>query len=138
MAYTNTNDFALLVRNFRSDNEKAKAEALIEVIEDKLRMRAHQVGKDLDDMIDEGVIYESVLKGVVCGILVRSLNEDSNSPYASQITASANGYAQTYSPISNGDIFIKDNEYRTLGILKRRGSVVFHEMDGKPCSKAKL
>lgn len=138
MAYTKTEDFALMIRSFRNEDEKNKAEALIEVIEDKLRMKAHQVEKDLDDMINEGIIYESVLKGVVCGILVRCLNEDSTAPYASQITASANGYAQTYSPISSGDIFIKDNEYSTLGILKRKSGVIFHEIGGiSKCSKAK-
>lgn len=133
MAYTQTEDFALLVRKFRNEEEENKAEALIEVIEDKLRMKAHQVGKDLDEMIDNGAIYESVLKGVVCGILVRSLNEDTASPFASQITASANGYSQTYSPIATGDIFIKDNEFATLGILKRKSNVRFHEIGGKGC-----
>lgn len=125
--YTTIEDFETLIRPLK-EGEQAKVEKLLMIVEDKLRMRAHMLGKDLDVMIENGIIYNSVLVGTVCGIAMRYMNQDVVNPSASQMSQSANGYSISWSPISSGDIFIKDSEYSSLGLKTRAKKMKIHEM----------
>ena len=64
-------DLELLWRSLKFD-ERARAEALLEVVSNSLRVEAEKVGKDLDDMVAESVSFASVAKSVQVDIVART------------------------------------------------------------------
>ncbi|MBS7389007.1 MAG: hypothetical protein KIG33_01550, partial [Oscillospiraceae bacterium] len=64
MAYATVNDVIALFRALTPE-EQTRVTSLLPIVEDELRQRAHDVGKDLDDMIDNGDVLPNVVKSVV-------------------------------------------------------------------------
>lgn len=112
-----------LWRPLRFD-ERERAEALLAVVSDSLRVEAKKVGKDLDIMTGDPV-FANVLKSVVVDIVSRTLMTSTDSEPMTQESQSALGYtwSGTYL-VPGGGIFIKDSELKRLGLKKQRYGVV--------------
>ena len=108
------------------ETETTRAEKLLEVVSDSLRMEADKVGKDLDKMIAEKPSYfVNVVKSVVVDIVARTLMTSTDSEPMTQTTESALGYSFSGSYlVPGGGLFIKNTELSRLGLRKQRYGVI--------------
>ncbi|WP_413518441.1 phage Gp19/Gp15/Gp42 family protein [Carnobacterium maltaromaticum] len=108
------------------ETETTRAEKLLEVVSDSLRMEADKVGKDLDKMIAEKPSYfVNVVKSVVVDIVARTLMTSTDSEPMIQTTESALGYSFSGSYlVPGGGLFIKNSELNRLGLRKQRYGVI--------------
>ena len=77
MAYATVNDVIALFRALTPE-EQQRVTSLLPIVEDELRQRAHDVGKALDDMIDNGDVLPNVVKSVVVDVVARALMTPTN------------------------------------------------------------
>jgi hypothetical protein len=117
-------DISLLFRDLSSLEER-KASALLEIVSDSLRQEAKKVGKDLDEMIKNGEVYENVVKSVAVDIIARNLMTSTDSEPMEQFSQSALGYTAsgTYL-VPGGGLFIKKSELSRLGLKRQRIGVL--------------
>lgn len=117
-------DISLLFRDLSSLEER-KASALLEVVSDSLRQEAKKVGKNLDEMIKNGEVYENVVKSVAVDIIARNLMTSTDSEPMEQFSQSALGYTAsgTYL-VPGGGLFIKKSELSRLGLRRQRIGVL--------------
>ena len=117
-------DISLLFRDLSSLEER-KASALLEIVSDSLRQEAKKVGKDLDEMIKNGEVYENVVKSVAVDIIARNLMTSTDSEPMEQFSQSALGYpaSGTYL-VPGGGLFIKKSELSRLGLKRQRIGVL--------------
>ena len=59
-------------------SEKERAEALLPIVSDSLRMEAIKVGKNLDQMIEENPVLVNVAKSVTVDVVARTLMTSTN------------------------------------------------------------
>lgn len=118
--------------------EQTRAEALLPVVSDSLRVEAQKVGRDLDAMIaqdDTGALV-NVAKSVTVDVLARVLMTSTNAEPMSQMSQSALGYtvSGTYL-VPGGGLFIKKSELARLGLRRQRyGVMEFYDDDpGNNC-----
>lgn len=105
--------------------EIERAEELLKVISDSLRVEAGKVGKDLDAMTVESVSYANVVKSVTVDVVARTLMTSTDGDPMVQESQSALGYtwSGTYL-VPGGGLFIKDSELKRLGLKKQRFGVI--------------
>ena len=117
-------DISLLFRDLSSLEER-KASALLEVVSDSLRQEAKKVGKNRDEMIKNGEVYENVVKSVAVDIIARNLMTSTDSEPMEQFSQSALGYTAsgTYL-VPGGGLFIKKSELSRLGLRRQRIGVL--------------
>lgn len=117
-------DISLLFRDLSSLEER-KASALLEVVSDSLRQEAKKVGKNLDEMIKNGEVYENVVKSVAVDIIARNLMTSTDSEPMEKFSQSALGYTAsgTYL-VPGGGLFIKKSELSRLGLRRQRIGVL--------------
>lgn len=114
------NDIENLFRNLSHDEEK-KANYLLNVVSDSLRQEAKKVGKDLDEMIENGEIYKNVVKSVCVDVIARNLMTSTNSEPMEQVSQSALGYSFSGTfLVPGGGLFIKKSELARLGLRRQR------------------
>ncbi|HGI0924594.1 TPA: phage Gp19/Gp15/Gp42 family protein, partial [Streptococcus pyogenes] len=113
-------DVILLWRPLSVDELK-RANALLKVVSDTLRMEADKVGKDLDKTMVDKPYFVNVIKSVTVDIVARTLMTSTQGEPMSQESQSALGYtwSGTYL-VPGGGLFIKDNELKRLGLKKQR------------------
>lgn len=105
--------------------ETTRADALLPVVSDSLRMEAHKVGKNLDDMIEENPYLATVAKSVTVDVVARTLMTSTDSEPMTQMTESALGYSFSGSYlVPGGGLFIKKSELSRLGLRKQRIGVI--------------
>lgn len=123
-AYATVQDVATLWRPLSAD-ETTRATALLPVVSDVLRQEAHNLGRDLDTMIANGDVLESVVKSVTVDVTGRVLMESTNSEPQTQFSQSALGYSVsgTYL-VPGGGIFVKRAELARLGLKRQRYGVL--------------
>lgn len=131
-SFATIEDVTALYRNLTAA-EMARAEALLPVVSDSLRMEARKVGRDLDQMIDddETGVLASVAKSVTVDVLARVLMTSTNAEPMSQMSQSALGYSVsgTYL-VPGGGLFIKKSELARLGLRRQRyGVMEFYDDD---------
>lgn len=116
-------DVITLWRPLRAE-EIDRANALIPVILDSLRMEAKAVGKDLEELANDAG-YFNVLKSVVVDIVARTLMTSTDQEPMTQSSESALGYSWsgTYL-VPGGGLFIKRSELARLGLRKQRYGVI--------------
>ena len=103
--------------------EQERADALLTVISDALRVEAKGVGKDLDRMIaqDETGAMANVAKSVTVDILSRMLTAPTDEAAFSQFSQSALGYTASGTYLSpGGGLFIKKAELARLGLRRQK------------------
>ena len=127
--FATTNDVKDLWRNLKPD-ELGRAEKLLPIISDSLRMEADKVGRNLDYMISEKPYLSTVAKSVTIDVLARTLMTSTDSEPMTQESRSALGYtwSGTYL-VPGGGLFIKNSELARLGLKGQRRRAV--DMCGK-------
>ncbi|MDT1997237.1 phage Gp19/Gp15/Gp42 family protein [Carnobacterium divergens] len=123
--FATVEDIEALWRKLK-ESEITRAEKLLEVVSDSLRMEADKVGKDLDKMVAERPSYFlNVVKSVVVDIVGRTLLTSTDSEPMTQTTESALGYSWSGSYlVPGGGLFIKNSELSRLGLRKQRYGVI--------------
>lgn len=104
-----------------TETELARAPHLLEVASDTLRQMAQNRGMNLDNMVYNGEIYESVLKDVVVAAVGRVLRASTTGEPVSQVTQSALGYSVSGIYLNpQGGMFFYDNELARLGLNRKQ------------------
>ena len=119
-------DISLLWRPLTQD-EETRAAALLPLLSDMLRSAAHQVGKDMDEMIDANPNYESVAKLVTVDIVARVLRQSTTGDPMSQESQSGLGYSWsgTYAIPGGGvAMSLMNNERKMLGFKRQKYGVM--------------
>lgn len=117
-------DLETLWRKLKQE-EKPRAEELLEVVSNSLRYEADKVGKDLDEMVMEKPSFLSVVKSVVVDIVARTLMTSTDQEPMTQMSESALGYSFTGSfLVPGGGLFIKRTELARLGLRRQRYGVI--------------
>lgn len=105
--------------------ETERAESLLEVISNSLRVEANAVGKDLDLMVIESPVYASVVKSVTVDVVARTLMTSTDQEPITQASESALGYSWSGSYlVPGGGLFIKKTELARLGLRRQRYGVI--------------
>ena len=122
--FATINDVKDLWRNLKPD-ELGRAEKLLPIISDSLRMEADKVGRNLDYMISEKPYLSTVAKSVTVDVLARTLMTSTDSEPMTQESRSALGYtwSGTYL-VPGGGLFIKKSELARLGLKGQRRRAV--------------
>ncbi len=131
-AFATVADIEALYRSL-TDEEVTRAEAMLPLLSDTLRMIGKKVGKDLDATMLEDATYGSVLKLVTVDIVVRALRQNTNGEAMAQESQSALGYSWsgTYA-VPGGGIAnaIMNNDLKRLGLTNQQiGSIILWEAD---------
>lgn len=105
--------------------ETDRADALLPIVSDSLRVEADKVGKDLDVMVADNETYANVVKSVVVDIVSRALMTSTNQEPMTQMSQSALGYSfQGSFLVPGGGLFIKKSELARLGLRKQKYGVI--------------
>lgn len=112
-------------------NEIDRAEYLLEIVSDSLRIEADKVGRDLDDMILNNKALANVAKSVTVDVVARTLMTSTTQEPMTQFNQSALGYSVSGSfLVPGGGLFIKNSELSRLGLRKQRYGVIdFYGID---------
>ncbi|WP_373113361.1 phage Gp19/Gp15/Gp42 family protein [Streptococcus mitis] len=122
--FATVEELEVLWRTLKFD-ERKRAEALLEVVSNNLRVEARKIGKDLDILVSEDSSYASVVKSVTVDVVARTLMTSTNQEPMTQFTESALGYSVSGSYlVPGGGLFIKDSELKRLGLKKQRYGVI--------------
>lgn len=122
--FATVEELEVLWRTLKFD-ERKRAEALLEVVSNNLRVEARKIGKDLDIMVSEDYSYASVVKSVTVDVVARTLMTSTNQEPMTQFSESALGYSVSGSYlVPGGGLFIKDSELKRLGLKKQRYGVI--------------
>lgn len=105
--------------------EIERAESLLTVVSDSLRIEAQKVGKDLDALVADSVSYANVVKSVTVDVVARTLMTSTDQEPMTQVTESALGYSvQGSFLVPGGGLFIKNSELARLGLRRQRYGVM--------------
>lgn len=119
-AYATIEDMTTLWRPM-SAAEAERAEPLLDIVSDELRIRADNSGRDLDQMIEEKPALASVAKSVVVDVVARSLMTSTNQEPTTQFAQSALGYSVSGTfLVPGGGLFIKKSELARLGLTRQK------------------
>ena len=122
--FATAEDLQTLWRLLKSD-ERKRAEALLKIVSDSLRVEAKKVGKDLDVLVAKDSSFASVVKSVTVDVVARTLMTSTEQEPMTQFAESALGYSVSGSYlVPGGGLFIKDSELKRLGLKKQRFGVM--------------
>lgn len=122
--FATVEDLQTLWRLLKSD-ERKRAEALLKIVSDSLRVEAKKVGKDLDVLVAEDSSFASVVKSVTVDVVARTLMTSTEQEPMTQFAESALGYSVSGSYlVPGGGLFIKESELKRLGLKKQRFGVM--------------
>lgn len=126
-AFATVTDIATLWRPLTAA-ETTRAEALLPLVSDEIRVIAKSVGKDVDLMIQESEPYASVVKVVTVDVVSRILRQSTEGDAMTQEAQSAMGYSWsgTYA-VPGGGIAnaIMRNDLKKLGLLQQQYDSVY-------------
>lgn len=135
-SFATVNDITTLYRALTA-SETTRAEALLPLVSDELRIIAQGVGKDIDEMIEASTAYESVVKVVTVDVVYRILRQSLDGEAMTQESQSGLGYSWsgTYS-VPGGGIAnaIMYNDLKKLGLLRQQMDSVYL-WEGDTCSQ---
>lgn len=108
-----------------SPEEMERAESLLPVVSDRLRLEAENIGKDIDKMMRDSISYRNVVKSVTVDIVARTLMTSTSQEPMTQYSESALGYSVSGTFLTpGGGLFIKRDELKALGLRKQRYGVI--------------
>lgn len=126
-AFATVQDIQNLWRPLTAE-EQQRAEYLLPLVSDELRVLANNVDKDLDARAAEDSAYASVLKIVTVDVTCRVLRQSTEGDAMSQESQSALGYSWsgTYA-VAGGGIAnaILKNDLKKLGLLRQQMGVIW-------------
>ena len=124
MNFATIDDLSQLWRPLKP-GEVERAESLLTVVSDSLRVEAQKVGKDLDALVTDSVSYANVVKSVTVDVVARTLMTSTDQEPMTQMTESALGYSvQGSFLVPGGGLFIKNSELARLGLRRQRYGVM--------------
>lgn len=124
MNFATIDDLSKLWRPLKP-GEIERAESLLTVVSDSLRVEAQKVGKDLDALTADSVSYANVVKSVTVDVVARTLMTSTDQEPMTQMTESALGYSvQGSFLVPGGGLFIKNSELARLGLRRQRYGVM--------------
>lgn len=124
MNFATIDDLSKLWRPLKP-GEIERAESLLTVVSDSLRIEAQKVGKDLDALVADSVSYANVVKSVTVDVVARTLMTSTDQEPMTQVTESALGYSvQGSFLVPGGGLFIKNSELARLGLRRQRYGVM--------------
>lgn len=103
--------------------EQTRAEALLPLVSDEIRVLGKNVGKDIDEAIELDPTYGSVVKIVTVDVVSRILRQSTQGDAMTQESQSALGYSWSGSyAVPGGGIAnaIMINDLKKLGLLKQQ------------------
>lgn len=123
-SYATTQDVIALYRPLTPE-ETERVAVLLPIVIDSLRQEAHNVGKDLDQMVVDGELSTSVVKSVAVDVVARALMTPTDGAPMTQMSQSALGYSVsgTYL-VPGGGLFVKKSELARLGLRRQRIGVI--------------
>lgn len=126
-AFATVGDITTLWRPLTA-SETTRAEALLPLVSDEIRVIAHSVGKDVDAMISVSEPYASVVKVVTVDVVSRILRQSTEGDAMTQESQSALGYSWsgTYA-VPGGGIAnaIMKNDLKKLGLLIQKYDSIY-------------
>ena len=123
-AFATVNDLTYLWREMTNE-ESTRAEALLPIVSDSLRVEAEKVGVDLDVKAECAPAFRSVLKSVTVDIVARTLMTSTTKEPMIQESQAALGYSWSGTFLTpGGGLFIKDQELKRLGLRKQKIGVM--------------
>lgn len=124
--FATVNDIEILWRPL-SSSEQSRADALLPLVSDELRVLARDVNVDLDLRAAADEAYASVLKIVTVDVTVRVLRQSTEGDAMTQESQSALGYSWsgTYA-VAGGGIAnaILNNDLKKLGLRSQQIGVI--------------
>ena len=103
--------------------EQSRAEALLPLISDEIRVLGREVGKDIDALVEADSTYSSVVKIVTVDVTFRVLRQSTEGDAMTQESQAALGYSWsgTYA-VAGGGIAnaILNNDKKKLGLLRQQ------------------
>ena len=103
--------------------EQSRAEALLPLVSDEIRILGKNSGKDIDQAIADDSTYGSVVKIVTCDVTFRILRQNTEGEAMTQESQSALGYSWSGSfAVAGGGIAnsILVNDLKKLGVLRQK------------------
>lgn len=120
--FATVEDVETLFRPLTADEQK-RADALLPLVSDEIRVLGKDVHKDIDKMIAADSTYGSVVKIVTVDVVSRILRQNVQGEAMTQESQSGLGYSWsgTYA-VAGGGIAnsILKNDLKKLGLLKQR------------------
>lgn len=120
--FATVEDIEKLFRPLTSE-EQTRADALLPLVSDEIRVLGKNVGKDIDVMIANDSTYESVVKIVTVDVVSRVLRQNVQGEAMTQESQSGLGYSWsgTYAVVGGGIAnSILKNDLKKLGLLKQK------------------
>lgn len=109
-------------------SEQTRANALLPLVSDEIRVIAKSVGKDIDTMMANDASYASVVKIVTVDVVARVLRQSTEGDAMTQESQAALGYSWsgTYA-VAGGGIAnsILKNDLKKLGLLNQQIGAAF-------------
>lgn len=132
-AFATVTDISTLWRPLTAA-ERTRAEALLPLVSNEIRVIAYGVGKDIDAMIAASAAYADVVKIVTVDVVSRILRQSTDGDAMTQESQSALGYSWsgTYA-VPGGGIAnaIMKNDLRKLGLLNQTIGVMYTWAESK-------
>lgn len=123
-SFATIEDVTALWRNMTTQ-ETEKAENLLPIVSDSLRLEAEMRGYNLDAMVADNTALASVAKSVTVDIVARTLRTATDGEPMSQESQSALGYSWSGTfAVPGGGLPIMRNDLKRLGILRQKLGVV--------------
>lgn len=120
-AFASITDYQNLTGQNLTASEQERATYLLSIASDRLRQTAINNGSDLDDMIANGLVLESVVKSITVDIVARTMATPTDEAPVTQYSQSALGYTVSGTYLNaGGGIYIKQSELRALGLARQR------------------
>lgn len=118
--FATLDELQVLWRQLKPTEEK-RAETLLQVVSDILRVEGSKKNKNIDEMSESNPSYANVVKSVTVDIVARTLMTSTDQEPMTQFAESALGYSVSGSYlVPGGGLFIKDTELKRLGLKKQR------------------
>lgn len=121
--YAEISDITSLGRNL-TNSQLSAVENLLDTASSKLRIIAVKNGRNIDDMINNGVLgddYRNAVKSIVIQSVLRAVDSMENVPSTvSQGSQSALGYSVSMTYLNAGqNLYFLRNELKELGIIRQ-------------------
>lgn len=122
--FATVDDVISLFRKLSAD-EIERANALLPIVCDSLRLEAEKYGVDLDKKKKKNSAFSNVLKSVTVDVVSRTLMTSTNQEPMIQTSESALGYSFSGTFLNpGGGLFIKKSELARLGLKRQRYGVI--------------
>ena len=110
-----------------TDDDLARAETMLPLVSDLIRVEGRKYGVDVDEKIEAATAYESVVKMITCDVVSRAMRQSKTGDPLSQESQSGLGYSWsgTYAIPSGGvAMSLMNNERKMLGFKRQRYGVM--------------